>query len=111
MPGHAALLRIARTHRVIEIGRLLFGHAFDTPGVRRCAWTCDALNALSCRAAPRFGFTHEGTFRHHMVITGRNRDTAWLSVRDREWPRAARHSTPGAMRRTSTRTGHSGAAS
>lgn len=104
--GHAALLRIERTHRVIEIGHLLFtpplqrtpaateairlllGHAFDTLGMRRCEWKCDALNAPSCGAALRFGFTCEGTFRQHMVIKGRNRDTAWFSLLDREWPRA-----------------------
>lgn len=104
--GHAALLRIERTHRVIEIGHLLFtpplqrtpaatevirlllGHAFDTLGMRRCEWKCHALNAPSRRAAARFGFTYEGTFRQHMVIKGRNRDTAWFAMLDHEWPRA-----------------------
>lgn len=102
--GHAALMRIERTHRVIEIGHLLFtpplqrtpaatevirlllGHAFDTLGMRRVEWKCDALNAPSRRAALRYGFTYEGTFRQHMVIKGRNRDTAWFAMLDREWP-------------------------
>jgi RimJ/RimL family protein N-acetyltransferase len=104
--GHAALLRIESTHRVIEIGHLLFapplqrtpaateairlllGHVFDTLGMRRCEWKCDALNAPSRRAAARFGFTYEGTFRQHMVIKGRTRDTAWFAMLDHEWPRA-----------------------
>ncbi len=104
--GHAALMRIDRTHRVIEIGhilfapalsrtpaateaiRLLLGHAFDTLGMRRCEWKCDSLNAPSRRAAERFGFTQEGIFRQHMVIKGRNRDTAWFAMLDHEWPRA-----------------------
>jgi RimJ/RimL family protein N-acetyltransferase len=104
--GHAALLRIERAHRVIEIGHLLFapplqrtpaateavrlllGHVFDTLGMRRCEWKCDALNAASRRAALRFGFTYEGTFRQHMVVKGRSRDTAWFAMLDHEWPRA-----------------------
>jgi RimJ/RimL family protein N-acetyltransferase len=103
--GHAALMRIDRPNRVIEIGhilfapslqrtpaateaiRLLLGHVFDTLGMRRCEWKCDALNAPSRRAAERFGFTHEGTFRQHMVVKGRNRDTAWFAMLDHEWPR------------------------
>jgi RimJ/RimL family protein N-acetyltransferase len=104
--GHAALLRTERLHGVIEIAhlpftpplrrrpaameviRLLLGHVFDTLGMRRCEWKCDALNAPSRRAAVRFGFSYEGTFRQHMVIKGRNRDTAWFAMLDHEWPRA-----------------------
>ena len=66
----------------------LLGHAFDTLGMRRVEWKCDALNAPSRRAAIRLGFAYEGTFRQHMVIKGRNRDTAWFSMLDHEWPRA-----------------------
>ena len=62
------------------------GDVFDR-GYRRYEWKCDALNAASRRAAERLGFTYEGTFRQHMVYKGRNRDTAWYSVIDSEWPR------------------------
>ena len=49
-------------------------------------WKCDALNAPSRRAAERFGFRFEGVFAQHMVVKGRNRDTAWYAITDREWP-------------------------
>ena len=55
-------------------------------GYRRYEWKCDALNAPSRRAAERLGFRHEGTFRQATVYKGRNRDTAWYSVIDAEWP-------------------------
>jgi hypothetical protein len=61
-------------------------HAFDDLGHRRLEWKCDAQNARSRRAAERLGFTFEGVFRQHMVVKGRNRDSAWFSVIDREWP-------------------------
>ncbi len=61
-------------------------HVFDDLGYRRLEWKCNALNEASMRAARRFGFTYEGTFRQHMVVKGRNRDTAWFSLLDREWP-------------------------
>ncbi|HEU4945503.1 MAG TPA: GNAT family protein, partial [Solirubrobacterales bacterium] len=60
--------------------------AFDELGYRRLEWKCNALNAPSRRAAERFGFTFEGVFRKHLVVKGRNRDTAWYSVVDDEWP-------------------------
>jgi len=63
-------------------------HAFEDLGVRRLEWKCDALNAPSRRAAKRFGFTFEGIFRQHYVVKGRNRDTAWFSMIDKEWRRA-----------------------
>jgi RimJ/RimL family protein N-acetyltransferase len=102
--GVASYLRITPEHGVIEIGNIWFGaslqrttaateaiyllaaHAFDTLGYRRLEWKCDALNAPSRRAAARFGFTFEGTFRQHMVVKGRNRDTAWFAITDGEWP-------------------------
>ncbi len=62
-------------------------YAFDDLGYRRYEWKCNALNAPSRRAAARYGFTFEGIFRQHMIIRGRNRDTAWYSVTDGEWPR------------------------
>ena len=60
--------------------------AFDDLGNRRLEWKCSNENAGSKRAALRFGFTFEGLFRHHRVDKGRNRDTAWFSIIDSEWP-------------------------
>ncbi len=53
---------------------------------RRYEWKCNALNAASRRAALRFGFTFEGILRQHMIAKGRNRDTAYFSMLDSEWP-------------------------
>lgn len=103
--GRAAYMRIEPQHGVIEIGAILLApelqrttgateaiyllarHAFDDLGYRRFEWKCDSQNAASRRAAERFGFTYEGTFRQHMVIKDRNRDTAWFAITDDEWPR------------------------
>jgi RimJ/RimL family protein N-acetyltransferase len=102
--GVVSYLRIAPEHACIEIGHIWFGaplqrtpaatetiyllarHAFDDLGNRRLEWKCDAANARSRRAAERFGFTFEGVFRQHMIVKGRNRDTAWFSILDAEWP-------------------------
>ena len=62
-------------------------HCFDDLGVRRLEWKCDSLNAPSRRAAERFGFTFEGVFRQHLIVKGRNRDTAWYAMLDKDWPR------------------------
>ena len=104
--GVVSYLRIAPEHGCIEIGHIWFGaplqrtpaatetiyllarHAFDDLGNRRLEWKCDAANARSRRAAERFGFTYEGVFRQHMIVKGRNRDTAWFSLLDSEWPAA-----------------------
>jgi hypothetical protein len=59
---------------------------FDAFGYRRYEWKCNALNAPSRRAAERLGFTFEGILRQHMVAKGRNRDTAYYSMLDGEWP-------------------------
>ena len=59
---------------------------FDELGFRRYEWKCDALNEKSCRAAERLGFKSEGVFRQATIYKGRNRDTAWFSVIDSEWP-------------------------
>jgi RimJ/RimL family protein N-acetyltransferase len=101
--GLASYLRITPEFGVIEIGNIWFGaplqrttaateaiyllarHAFDL-GYRRLEWKCNALNAGSRRAAERFGFTFEGVFRKHMVVKGRNRDTAWFAITDDQWP-------------------------
>jgi RimJ/RimL family protein N-acetyltransferase len=102
--GYQTLMRIDPTHGVIEVGNILYTPAmqrtigateaqylfaryvFDDLGYRRYEWKCNDLNAPSRRAAERFGFTYEGTFRQHMIVKGRNRDTAWYSMLDREWP-------------------------
>jgi RimJ/RimL family protein N-acetyltransferase len=102
--GMASYLRIEPEFGSIEIGNIWFGtplqrttaateaiyllarHAFDELGYRRLEWKCNALNAPSRRAAERFGFTFEGVFRKHLVVKGRNRDTAWYSIVDDEWP-------------------------
>lgn len=62
-------------------------HLFDDLNYRRYEWKCDNDNAASRNAARRLGFTSEGVFRQDMVVKGRNRDTAWFSMLDREWPR------------------------
>ena len=69
-----------------ETAYLLMRRAFDELGYRRVEWKCDALNARSRAAAERLGFTFEGVFRQHMIVKGRNRDTAWFSITDAEWP-------------------------
>jgi RimJ/RimL family protein N-acetyltransferase len=102
--GLAALMSIRSEMRVIEVGNILLSprlqrtplateaqyllarYAFETLGYRRYEWKCDALNAASRRAALRFGFRFEGVFRNHMVVKGRNRDTAWYAITADEWP-------------------------
>lgn len=101
--GIASYLRITPVSGSIEVGHLHYSpllqgttaateamylmmkHAFEL-GYRRYEWKCDALNAKSRAAAERLGFTFEGIFRQATVYKGRNRDTAWYSVIDREWP-------------------------
>ena len=102
--GIATLMSIVPEHGVIEIGHIwlspalqrtrqateaiyvLARYAFDELGNRRLEWKCDAANGPSRRAAERFGFVFEGVFRQHRMIKGRNRDTAWYSITDGEWP-------------------------
>ncbi len=81
---YAAALR--RTTAATEAMHLMAAHAFDL-GYRRYEWKCDDLNAPSRAAAERLGFRYEGTFRNALVYKGRNRDTAWFSITDAEWPR------------------------
>jgi hypothetical protein len=64
----------------------MMGRVFDELGYRRYEWKCDALNAPSRRAAERLGFTYEGIFRQATMYKGRNRDTAWYAIIDKEWP-------------------------
>lgn len=101
--GYASFMRIDATAGVIEVGNINFAPALQcTPaateamflmmqrafalGNRRYEWKCDNLNAPSHKAAKRLGFTYEGLFRQALVYKGRNRDTAWYSIIDSEWP-------------------------
>ena len=102
--GIVTLMEIRPAMRVVEMGNVLYSpllqrtaagteaqylmarHVFDELHYRRYEWKCDALNAPSRRAAERYGFTYEGTFRQHMIIKGRNRDTAWFAMTDGDWP-------------------------
>jgi RimJ/RimL family protein N-acetyltransferase len=77
---------LQRTRESTEAMYLMIRHAFDDLGVRRLEWKCDALNAPSRAAALRFGFEFEGIFKQHMIIKGRNRDTAWFAIIDKDWP-------------------------
>ncbi|MEH3021723.1 MAG: GNAT family protein [Pseudomonas oryzihabitans] len=101
--GQLSLMSIVPEHGSIEIGHVAFGGRLQrTPlateafhllmreafalGYRRLEWKCDDANARSKRAAERLGLSYEGLFRQHRVVKGRNRDTAWFSLLDREWP-------------------------
>lgn len=76
---------LARRPAATEAMMLMGSHLFDDLGYRRFEWKCNAENAASKRAAERLGFTYEGTFRQHLVVKGKNRDTAWFSMLDHEW--------------------------
>jgi hypothetical protein len=67
---------------------LLMTRVFDELKYRRFEWKCDSLNAPSRRAAERYGFAYEGIFRQAVIYKGRNRDTAWYAMTDRDWPLA-----------------------
>ncbi len=102
--GRQTFMRIDTANGVIEIGNIYWGplvsrrpaatealflfarHSFDDLGYRRFEWKCNNRNAPSKKAALRFGFTFEGIFRNHLVVKGENRDTAWYSMIDEEWP-------------------------
>lgn len=102
--GVASYLRIDPANGVIEVGNINYSPAlqrtaagteamylmmkrvFDELGYRRYEWKCDDLNAGSKRAAGRYGFTYEGIFRQAVLYKGRNRDTAWFAIIDRDWP-------------------------
>ena len=77
---------LQRTPAATEAQYLMARYVFDDLGYRRYEWKCNALNAPSRHAAERLGFTYEGTFRQHMIVKGRNRDTAWYAMTDGEWP-------------------------
>ncbi len=102
--GLAAFMRIDPAQGAIEVGSISFSpalqqtaaateamflmmrRAFSELGYRRYEWKCDDLNAASRRAAERLGFSFEGVFRQAVMYKGRNRDTAWYSILDKEWP-------------------------
>jgi len=102
--GVAALMRTDTANGVTEIGHiclaaslqrsrpaseafyLIMRRVFDELGYRRLEWKCDDRNQPSKRAAERLGFRYEGLFRQHMIVKGRNRDTAWYAILDRDWP-------------------------
>jgi RimJ/RimL family protein N-acetyltransferase len=85
--GHILLSpALQRTPLATEAQYLLARCVFETLGYRRYEWKCDARNAASRRAALRLGFAFEGLFRQHMIVKGRNRDTAWYAMLDSEWP-------------------------
>ena len=102
--GIITLMEVRPDSGVIEVGHIVFSpqlqrtptateaialagrHVFRDLGYRRFEWKCNAANAPSRRAAERFGFVAEGVFRQHMIIKGRNRNTAWFSIVDHEWP-------------------------
>lgn len=77
---------VQRTQVNTEVTYLFLGHVLDELGYRRVEWKCDNRNEPSKRAALRMGFKYEGLFRKHMVVKGQNRDTAWFSIIDEEWP-------------------------
>ena len=78
--------RIARRPAATEAHFLFARYIFDDLGYRRWEWKCNNRNEPSKRAAERFGFSFEGVFRQHLVVKGENRDTAWYSIIDKEWP-------------------------
>ncbi len=106
--GQASYLDLSATDGVIEIGHIWFGvalqrtraatealyllldHAMGELGYRRMQWRCNALNAKSRGAARRLGFRFEGIFQNHQIFKGMNRDTAWYSILDDEWPEVRR---------------------
>ena len=81
---------LQRTTAATEAMYLMMRRVFEEGGYRRYEWKCDALNAPSRAAALRLGFRFEGVFRQERVYKGRNRDTAWFSVLDSEWPELRR---------------------
>jgi RimJ/RimL family protein N-acetyltransferase len=102
--GLIALMAVRPEMRVIEVGNILLSpelqrtalateaqyllarYVFETLGYRRYEWKCDARNTASRRAASRLGFNFEGLAWQHMIVKGRNRDTAWYAMLDAEWP-------------------------
>lgn len=102
--GRQTFMRIDPAYGVIEIGNIFWSsliaqtpatteafylfakHVFEDLGYRRFEWKCNNRNEPSKRAALRYGMQAEGVFRQHMIQKGENRDTAWFSMLDKEWP-------------------------
>ncbi len=82
---------LQRTRGATEALFLMLAHAMDDLGYQRMQWRCNALNARSRAAARRLGFRFEGIFYNHMIVKGMNRDTAWYSILDDEWPEVRGH--------------------
>ena len=80
---------LQRTRAGTEVVYLLAGLLFEL-NHRRLQWKTNALNLQSRKAAERYGFVYEGTFRQHQINKGRNRDSAWYSIIDSEWPRCSK---------------------
>jgi len=99
--GHIWYSPLAQRSKVnTEATFLLLRHLFDDLDYRRVEWKCDNANERSKQAAMRMGFRPEGVFRQHMIVKGKNRDTAWFAIIDQEWPAIRAHfeaylSTPG----------------
>lgn len=107
--GQASFLDIHAQNGVVEIGHIWFApelqrsraatealflmlrYAMDDLGYRRMQWRCNSLNEKSRRAAQRLGFRFEGVFYNHLITKGKNRDTAWYSILDDEWPEVRSH--------------------
>ena len=101
--GHMWMMEIRPAHGVFEVGWITYSPSLQRTraateavyligdygfglGYRRYEWKCNNRNEPSKRAALRFGFKYEGLFRQHQVVKGENRDTAWYSILDSEWP-------------------------
>ena len=101
--GHLWLMEIRPAHGVFEVGFITYSPSLQRTraateaiylcgaygfelGYRRFEWKCNNRNEPSKRAALRYGFKYEGLFRQHQVVKGQNRDTAWYSILDSEWP-------------------------
>lgn len=102
--GRQTFMRMDPANGVAEIGHIYWGplvsrkpaatealflfarHIFDDLGYRRFEWKCNNENLPSKRAATRFGFRPEGVFHQHLIVKGRNRDTAWFAMLDKDWP-------------------------
>ena len=101
--GHLKMMETRPAHGVFEVGWITYSPALQRTrpateavyligdygfslGYRRYEWKCNNRNEPSKRAAERYGFQYEGLFRQHQVVKGENRDTAWFSILDSEWP-------------------------
>ena len=103
--GSSRYLAVRRYDRVVEIGwtwfnpvvwrtgvnvetkLLMFAHAFETLGCVRVELKTDARNEHSRGAMTRLPARFEGILRKHKIVPDvGQRDTAYFSVIDDEWP-------------------------